>query len=135
MKIKIIAGLAKIVWTRYEKYRAEIMFYDGPKKVFWLSRKQGRKLNSCAKDMNINSCKRKGDVIVVLDGDRFVWCGCIMNSLYDDNEDGDFVDDLPFLKKHFKVKDEDVNLSSCCTPPCLEVPEVVEVDKELMDVA
>jgi len=140
MHIKVIARLAKIVWTRYGKFRAELIFYDGPKEVFWMSRKQGTKLKDCAKAMNINSFKCIGKVIGVFDDDRFVWCGCI--GFLDENiewhnhsprEEPPY--DLPYLQEHFKVKDEDVDLSTSSRPPDLEVPAIVEVDKELMDEA
>jgi len=138
MHIKVIARLAKIVWTRYGKYRAELIFYDGPKEVFWLSRKQGDKLKRCATAMNINSHKCIGKVIAVFDDDRFVWCGLIGFEdrdidWYNHTESGQPPYDLPYLQEHFKVKDEDVDLSTSCRPPDLEVPAIVEVDKELID--
>jgi len=132
MHIKVIARLAKIVWTKYGRYRAELMFYDGPKQVFWMSKKQGLKLKGCTAAMNINSHKCSGKVVGVFDEDRFVWCGCIEFEREDYEPPAN---DLPYLKEHFNVKNEDVDLSTSFCPPELEVPAIVEVDKELLDEA
>jgi len=135
MHIKVIARIAKIVWTRFDRYRAEIMFYNGPKKVYWMSKKQGEKVKSCAGAMDINSFNHVGRVVGVFDNDRFVWCGCIRDEPYEEDSQKKLHNDLPYLREHFKVKDEDVDLYTSPYPPSLEVPAIVEVDKELMDEA
>lgn len=60
---------------------AEIEIQGEPQKEFWLSPKQGAKLQDCfdALDRNGGYSSKRGECHIVLDqgekGERFVWCG------------------------------------------------------------
>lgn len=99
MKAAVLHRLveARAVSTRNgPRYVAEIELIGEPKRTFWLSIKQGERLVECADRLENGYSTKHAELHVVLDGDRFVWCG--IHSLRRS--------DLDFLESCFDVECE-----------------------------
>lgn len=96
MKAAVLHHLveARAVSTKHgPRYVAEIELIGEPKRTFWLSVKQGERLIECAEQLEHSHSTKHSELHIVMDGDRFVWCG-IHSTRHSD---------LDFLESRFGV--------------------------------
>lgn len=86
---------ARAVSTKHgPRYVVEAELIGEPKHTFWLSIKQGEHLIECANRLEHGHSTKRSELHIVMDGDRFVWCG-----LHTPRQS-----DIAFLEERFGVK-------------------------------
>lgn len=98
MKIAVVnevKSFKPVETERGERVIVEMSVEDEVQQKFWLSPKQAEKLEKCVKEVGETPSK-KGEIHVVLQGDKFVWSGTHKENY----------SELGFLKEKFGVEPE-----------------------------